>query len=35
MVDYKEIMRYEIDDRKWCAGVNMLVLKNGKEVAYE
>ncbi len=35
MVEYKEIMRYEIDDRKWCAGVNMLVLKNGKEVAYE
>ncbi len=35
MIDYKEIMRHEIDDQKFTAGVNMLVLKDGKEVAYE
>ncbi len=34
MIDYTEIMRQEIDDQKWTAGVNMLVLKDGKEAAY-
>lgn len=35
MIDYKEIMRHEIDDQKFTAGVNLLVLKDGKEVVYE
>lgn len=34
-INYKEIMRTELEDRRFAAGANMLVLKDGKEVIYE
>lgn len=34
-LNYKEIMRREIEDRRFAAGANLLVLKDGKEVIYE
>ena len=33
--NYKEIMRRELEDRRFAAGANMLVLKDGREVIYE
>lgn len=33
--NYRDIIKYEIDDRKFAAGANMLVLKDGKEIIYE
>ncbi|MCD8108328.1 MAG: beta-lactamase family protein [Oscillospiraceae bacterium] len=35
MNNYKEIMRSECEDNRFTAGVNMLVLQNGKELIYE
>lgn len=34
-ISYKDIIRHEIDDRKFAAGANLLVLKDGKEIIYE
>ena len=34
-INYKEIMRRELEDRRFAAGANMLVLKDGKELIYE
>ncbi len=34
-LNYKEIIRREIEDRRFAAGANLLVLKDGKEVFYE
>ena len=33
--DYREIIRKEIEDRRFAAGANLLVLKDGKEIIYE
>lgn len=34
-LNYKEIIRTEIEDRRFAAGANLLVLKDGKELIYE
>ena len=34
-LNYKEIIRSEIEDKRFAAGANLLVLKDGKEVIYE
>ena len=34
-LNYKDIIKHEIDDRKFAAGANMLVLKDGKEIICE
>lgn len=35
MTDYKKIMKFECEDRRFTSGVNMLVIKDGKEAIYE
>ena len=34
-INYKDIIKREIDDKRFAAGANILVLKDGKEVIYE
>ena len=34
-MDLQRIFKEEIDDRRFTAGANLLVLKNGKELIYE
>ncbi len=34
-LNYKEIMRKELEDRRFAAGANLLVLRDGKEIIYE
>lgn len=34
-LNYKDIIKKEIDDKRFAAGANLLVLKDGKEVIYE
>ena len=35
MRDYKNILKQEIDENKYTAGANILVIQDGREVLYE